>query len=751
MIRLYATCKQFLPKPLLAAVVFFVVMFAVFSPVFSQIVEAQTFGCRVLVRMPDFYECTSRRPYNTIAECLASGCILGGCVPYDQCSEGHVRTVDKVANESSAGSIVGGFVGGVIIRSLIEILEAINYMLTIVVAWFAQLFDGVVAISLAGLSGIDAVTRGWTITRDIANIFFIFALLVIAIATILRLESYGAKQLLPKLIIAALLINFSLVIAFAVVDASNILALAFINEIGTPSVSNSIATVLQLGKITDTTSINGEHIDIDPKNSLSAGMETTIKSQLNQEFTNDPAIITPTPALQNKENNNVIRLFWQATILILQLTLMFVFVALSVMLLIRSVALIMLFVLAPLGFLASVLPATRTYSNKWWQKLFEWSFFFPASAFMIYLAIAFGAQMSQALNGGGGGNHVINTGVLFSYFATVAFLMGSLVVAKQMGIVGAAAAVGIGVGMAKAVRGYAGRTSMAGLRAVGRPIQQGAGAASNAFLESKAAQRLSNVPLLRQTLRIPAAIAQKRETVAKDEAKRIANLPAKQQAIMLKTLRSDAQAKAFDAMNEKQQVRVVQAMTPENKIEFYDRMKPFDLEKDVAKATGNLHQAMQMMHPEYRTKKVGDMASTDTTYQQRANDYLGDLSNEQMRKMDGESIGENIFFQKYLASNARNFNDVTNNREQILGTQQMLHNLIREFGILIQNQSPANIADELATKIEDLNGPYKNDQLAKQIRANIGINIIANPSLVGVRSKRGNINVVGAAPAGGTP
>ena len=406
MFQPHTTYKQLLSNPLLFAAVLCVVMIAVFSPVFSQSAEAQTYGCsadpRACFPNDDNGLASAKilcgacmRGTDTFASAVERGCLI----PKPACTG---RSVDKEGN-IQGGSLFSGFVSGVVVGTLVEILEAINYMLTILVVWFAELFDAAIAVSLAGLSGIKAVTVGWTITRDIANIFFIFALLIIAIATILRLESYGAKQLLPKLIIVALLINFSLVIAFTVVDASNILALAFIKEIGNPSISTNIATVLQLGKITNTETLSStKHTPIDPKKAISAGMETVIKTQANQEFTSDSAVLMASPVEQNKLDENIIRFFWQATILILQLTLIFVFVALSVMLLVRSVALIIIFVLAPLGFLASVLPSTRSYSSQWWKKLFEWSFFFPASAFMIYLAIAFGAQMSQVLRSGGG-------------------------------------------------------------------------------------------------------------------------------------------------------------------------------------------------------------------------------------------------------------------------------------------------------------------------------------------------------------
>jgi hypothetical protein len=51
-------------------------------------------------------------------------------------------------------------------------------------------------------------SNGWVITRDIANMFFIVILLVIAFATILQIEQYNYKKWLPKLILMAILINF---------------------------------------------------------------------------------------------------------------------------------------------------------------------------------------------------------------------------------------------------------------------------------------------------------------------------------------------------------------------------------------------------------------------------------------------------------------------------------------------------------------------------------------------------------------
>jgi len=57
---------------------------------------------------------------------------------------------------------------------------------------------------------------------------FILILLIIAFATILRQESYS-KKLLPKLLIMAVLINFSRTIFGLLIDFSQVIMLTFVN------------------------------------------------------------------------------------------------------------------------------------------------------------------------------------------------------------------------------------------------------------------------------------------------------------------------------------------------------------------------------------------------------------------------------------------------------------------------------------------------------------------------------------------
>ena len=182
---LFTTTNTIL-KPLLLAAVFCVVILAAFSPVFSQSVEAQvvtTFKsiCALTSPVKCFEGPTA---VIAVANCEAV-CGALNCSP---AVEGTCKIAPDAAARAvqAAPSWIGGIAMEAIIWGLIWILQYINNMLVYLVSLVARFFDATILISLAGLSGIDAIAIGWGIPRDVANIFFIFILLIIAIATILR-------------------------------------------------------------------------------------------------------------------------------------------------------------------------------------------------------------------------------------------------------------------------------------------------------------------------------------------------------------------------------------------------------------------------------------------------------------------------------------------------------------------------------------------------------------------------------------
>lgn len=73
------------------------------------------------------------------------------------------------------------------------------------------------------------VEVGWGLARDVANMFFIVVLLIIAFSTVLKISSYHYQKTLTKLLIMAILVNFSKLIAGFLIDFFQVIMLTFVN------------------------------------------------------------------------------------------------------------------------------------------------------------------------------------------------------------------------------------------------------------------------------------------------------------------------------------------------------------------------------------------------------------------------------------------------------------------------------------------------------------------------------------------
>ncbi|HEY4510334.1 MAG TPA: hypothetical protein VJJ73_00675, partial [Candidatus Paceibacterota bacterium] len=125
------------------------------------------------------------------------------------------------------------------------------------------------------------------------------------------------------------------------------------------------------------------------------------------------------------------------------------------LLLIRTVVLLFLIILAPLAFLAYILPNTSHYFSSWHGKLFKQAFFAPAYMFMIYLVAGIMSNTGGVANAVG----VTDGDKLFSFLdggepkalvyfiILIGFMAGALMVAQEMGAKGATTVAGWGRGL----------------------------------------------------------------------------------------------------------------------------------------------------------------------------------------------------------------------------------------------------------------------------------------------------------------
>ncbi|PIR77580.1 MAG: hypothetical protein COU30_01665, partial [Candidatus Magasanikbacteria bacterium CG10_big_fil_rev_8_21_14_0_10_38_6] len=288
-----------------------------------------------------------------------------------------------------------------------------------------------------------AVTFGWVIVRDLCNMFFVVVLLIIAFGTILNIEKYNYKKWLPKLILMAILINFSKTICGVLIDVAQIVMLTFVNSFSTIG-TGTLVDVLGITEILNLS-----------KTSEEVGFWTVVGAYL----------------------------LGLAYVIISSIVL-FTMVA---MLAIRIVMIWIYVVLSPLAYLLSAFPGGQSYASKWWSEFTKNLIVGPVLAFFLWLSFAaltadkvrdttnidqvaekdqvellgFDPKESGAL-----GTNASSPGALIKFVIAIGMLVGGLKIAQEVG--GAAGSMA-GKGMAAVNKagkiGLAGAAAITGVRA----------------------------------------------------------------------------------------------------------------------------------------------------------------------------------------------------------------------------------------------------------------------------------------------
>lgn len=229
-----------------------------------------------------------------------------------------------------------------IIKPMIEGLVGLSGKL---LSWSMKLLDYTISPdrfneSLFGKKGIEGINQGWTVLRDFLNIFFILMLLLVALGTILGVQKFSDKKVIFSIIAAAILINFSKVIALVIIDIS------------------------QLGMTFFSSLIHSS----------------------NQEFTTE---ILKQIKMQKVFQGDVTEFFANSIMSIVFMVIMaFVVGVIAVALLVRLVAFYVLIILSPLAMFGIALPGTALtgMKNDWFTKIMKWAFFGPIMLFFLWLA-----------------------------------------------------------------------------------------------------------------------------------------------------------------------------------------------------------------------------------------------------------------------------------------------------------------------------------------------------------------------------
>lgn len=322
------------------------------------------------------------------------------------------------------------------------------------------LFNFTVGVLVFGfakyLGNSPGMLAGWGVLRDFGNIVLLFGFVFLGISTILDLHSYPWKKTLPMLVIFAVLLNFSLFAAEAVVDGTNVLAAALYNATystgGTCNAENGLQCFVDTGIAGDVLA----RLDItsvyNNQGSQSAiGAIATFAGNVAQYFGN------PLPY--------ILQFIGLALVVTIAAVVLF---AGAVMLLSRAIILAFLMVTSPIGFAGMAIPGLNKLAQDWWHKLINQALFAPVFILLLLVSLKMTDGLNQIVGPGQGlataisATGSINTGPLLLFALIIGFMIGSLMLAQKFGIYGADIATSF------AGRAVYGSMAFAGRRTIGR-------------------------------------------------------------------------------------------------------------------------------------------------------------------------------------------------------------------------------------------------------------------------------------------
>lgn len=207
------------------------------------------------------------------------------------------------------------------------ICPVVSFLASIADASFEFLKDNFLLVDSKITSTSENTYEAWKIMRNIANVAFVIAFLFIIFSQLTGqgIANYGIKKMLPRLVIAAILVNLSFLICQIAVDLSNILG------VGIKQIFDSVG-----GGV-----ISGSY-NYEDQSSNWAGITVAVLAGSAIAWSLGISVLLP---------------FLIGAVI----ALLMIFIILVV----RQMLIILLIALAPLAFVAFLLPNTEQWFTKW--------------------------------------------------------------------------------------------------------------------------------------------------------------------------------------------------------------------------------------------------------------------------------------------------------------------------------------------------------------------------------------------------
>ncbi len=314
-------------------------------------------------------------------------------------------------------------VGGIFVGLFGWVLGVVGTVFSFAITYTIVQFGGSAGVYALVQSGVETA---WGVFRDLANIVIVGSLVFVAIATILGLESFGMRKFLARIIIVAILINFSLFFTKFTIDASHIVARAFYQPIETMAgagASNSSVIGTALG------------------NEVPPGVAGALMQTLGVAKVLDAPGVLKNIATQGGTSSTVNTLIYTILTSILFLATAVVLAYGAYLLVVRVVALIFLIMLSAVALAASAVPGLEKQWERWREEFVQNLLFAPALMMFLWATLTIAGGMTK-----GSGNIAslitdpTNGGTvlaLFTYGIIIGMLYLSIDLAQKMSVRGA--------------------------------------------------------------------------------------------------------------------------------------------------------------------------------------------------------------------------------------------------------------------------------------------------------------------------
>lgn len=374
-----------------------------------------------------------------------------------------------------------GWVGNIILQVAYWLLALFMGLVGIILDLAARFLD--VILGVTHYARVEFVQTGWKFVRDVLNFVFIFILLAIAFSMIAGLEMFQARRLLPKLLLSALLVNFSLAIGGG------------INGIATCVMNAAVATLRENRAVAGAPSQLPSYLQqsqSQPRRGAGGGGVCGSSGRLGTELvtamansgsiaryysfgpsslaalagfdinTFGTASEDPINVTGQSFDANVGALLGALSGSFFILLFLAAIIALTIIFFVRTVILLILLTLSPIPYALGLVPGAEGYGRQWWDQFLKYVLYGPITIVLLVLVIRIlgtstGTDPTQALLGelgtstqaftglsaGGAKTQALIAAAFWTTFISL-YIIAAILTGQRLGMLGAGMATSFG-------------------------------------------------------------------------------------------------------------------------------------------------------------------------------------------------------------------------------------------------------------------------------------------------------------------